>query len=97
MNTPTPRKTVLAVIFLRYSRSDISSYGDSITQGYDALFPSYSYINRFSMYLDAFIYNKAIGGDIFRPALIERKILNLILLLLHTEQMIGANVLRLIL
>lgn len=42
-------------------------------------------------------YNKAIGGDIFRPALIERKILNLILLLLHTEQMIGANVLRLIL
>lgn len=49
------------------------------------------------MYLDAFIYNKAIGGDIFRPALIERKILNLILLLLHTEQMIGANVLRLIL
>lgn len=51
----------------------ILSYGDSITQGYDALFPSYSYINRFSMYLDAFIYNKAIGGDIFRPALIERK------------------------
>lgn len=51
----------------------IVSYGDSITQGYDARFPSYSYINQLSIKLDAFVYNKAIGGDIFRPDLLENK------------------------
>lgn len=44
-------------------------YGDSITQGYDAMMPSYSYANRTATQLNAYLYNKAIGGDMFRPDL----------------------------
>jgi len=51
----------------------IVSYGDSITQGYDACISSNSYINQLSYMLDGFVYNKAIGGDIFRPVLVEKK------------------------
>ena len=51
----------------------IVSYGDSITQGYDACISSNSYINQLSYMLDGFVYNKAIGGDIFRPVLIVEK------------------------
>ena len=44
-------------------------YGDSITQGYDALYPSNKYITRFAELLDAEEYNKAIGGEVFFPDL----------------------------
>ena len=54
-------------------KTKIVSYGDSITQGYDARISSNSYINQLSYMLDGFVYNKAIGGDIFRPVLIEEK------------------------
>ena len=54
-------------------KTKIVSYGDSITQGYDARISSNSYINQLSYMLDGFVCNKAIGGDIFRPVLIEEK------------------------
>ena len=42
-------------------------YGDSITQGYDAVYPSFAYTNLLADALDAEIFNKAIGGEIFNP------------------------------
>lgn len=50
------------------------AYGDSITQGYDALHPSNTYISGVAQALDAELFNKGIGGDIFFPplALTER-------------------------
>lgn len=44
-------------------------FGDSITHGYDALCPSNKYITRLAKALDAEEHNKAIGGEIFFPAL----------------------------
>ena len=44
-------------------------YGDSITQGYDARYPSLSYPNQLADFLHAEMFNKAIGGDLFNPAL----------------------------
>ncbi|MBQ7934994.1 MAG: SGNH/GDSL hydrolase family protein [Clostridia bacterium] len=46
-------------------------YGDSITHGYDAALPSQSYSNRFADALGMQVYNKAIGGEVFFPALAE--------------------------
>ncbi len=46
-------------------------YGDSITQGYDTRYPSLSYANQLARELDAEMTNKAIGGDIFFPALLQ--------------------------
>ena len=48
-------------------------FGDSITHGYDALYPSNKYISKFANMLDAEEYNKAIGGEIFFPALAKTK------------------------
>ena len=45
------------------------SFGDSITQGYDALYPSKKYISMLANLLDAEEYNKAIGGEVFFPEL----------------------------
>lgn len=45
------------------------SFGDSITQGYDAIHPSLAYPNQIADFLDADVFNKGIGGDIFNPAL----------------------------
>ena len=45
--------------------------GDSITQGYDALFPSECYANRLARYYDAEILNQAIGGACFDPAVLQ--------------------------
>ena len=45
------------------------SYGDSITQGYDARYPSLAYPNQLGDALGAEVFNKAIGGDVFNPAL----------------------------
>ena len=44
-------------------------YGDSITQGYDALYPSARYAARVCRACRAAEYNKAIGGEIFFPEL----------------------------
>lgn len=46
-------------------------YGDSITQGYDAQFPSLSYSNQIARLLDMDSINKAIGGEIYFPQLLE--------------------------
>lgn len=47
------------------------AYGDSITQGYDAVYPSLSYMSRLSDMLDAACINKGIGGEKFFPALLD--------------------------
>lgn len=47
------------------------NYGDSITHGYYAKYPSLSYASRLAKALDADNYNKAIGGDRFFPELLE--------------------------
>lgn len=46
-------------------------YGDSITQGYDARYPSRRYGARLADALDAEEIDKGIGGEIFRPRLAE--------------------------
>ena len=45
------------------------AFGDSITHGFDALYPSARYISRLAEYLDAEDMNKAIGGETFFPEL----------------------------
>ena len=45
------------------------TFGDSITQGYDALRPSHRYVARLARALDAQEYNKAIGGAVTFPEL----------------------------
>ena len=47
------------------------SFGDSITQGYDAIYPSRTYQNRLADLLGATCINKGIGGEIFFPALLD--------------------------
>ena len=42
-------------------------FGDSITQGYDAWYPSFSYINRVADHFGMELINKAVGGDTFKP------------------------------
>ena len=49
-------------------------YGDSITQGYDALRPSNRYAARLAEYLGAEEINKAIGGEIFVPELVKARL-----------------------
>lgn len=46
-------------------------WGDSITQGFDALRPSNKYITRIADWLGAEEYNKGIGGDCFWPELAD--------------------------
>jgi lysophospholipase L1-like esterase len=47
------------------------AFGDSITQGYDAKFASQSYVNLLADKLGAEVVNQGIGGEIFRPALVD--------------------------
>lgn len=61
-----------AVIRPYLHRYSVVCYGDSITQGYDAVCPSFSYVNRLCFALDADVYNKAIGGDRFFPELLDK-------------------------
>lgn len=49
------------------------SYGDSITQGYDARYPSMAYAPALARALDADSINRGIGGERFCPALLEEK------------------------
>ena len=44
-------------------------FGDSITQGYDAVYPTGSYAARLAEWLDADARNKGIAAEFFRPAL----------------------------
>ena len=46
-------------------------HGDSITQGYDAIFPSGSYANLLAQHYDAEILNQAIGGAKFDPSVVQ--------------------------
>ena len=56
-----------------YVRSKtLVAYGDSITHGYDAIYPSLSYVNRLGNLLDADVFNRGIGGDVFAPELAKR-------------------------
>ena len=55
---------------VRASRTYLS-FGDSITQGYDALRPSNRYAARLAEALDAEEFCKAIGGEIFFPELAQ--------------------------
>jgi lysophospholipase L1-like esterase len=48
--------------------------GDSITQGYDAVYSSQSYANKLAWALNAEIVNQAIGGEIFRPAILDEEL-----------------------
>jgi len=48
-------------------------YGDSITHGYDCLNSSKAYAVQLSHMLDAEAFNKAIGGEVFQPALSAMK------------------------
>lgn len=48
-------------------------FGDSITLGADALYPSNRYISQIANMLDAEEYNKAIGGEIYFPELAKEK------------------------
>lgn len=49
------------------------AYGDSITHGYDARYPSDTYIERIARELDAEVFNKGIGGEVFFPELAQIK------------------------
>ena len=47
-------------------------FGDSITHGYYATYPSLTYASRIARLLDADEINKGIGGERFRPALLDQ-------------------------
>ena len=51
-------------------RKKLVLYGDSITNGYDALYSFNTYAVQLGNILDAEIYNKAIGGEVFFPELV---------------------------
>ena len=60
-----------ATVMPHRARCRILFHGDSITQGYDALFPSDCYANRLARYYDAEILNQAIGAACFDPAVLQ--------------------------
>lgn len=47
------------------------AFGDSITQGYDAIFSSQSYVNIAADLLNATVVDQAIGGEVFNPGMID--------------------------
>ncbi|MBP5289344.1 MAG: SGNH/GDSL hydrolase family protein [Clostridia bacterium] len=49
----------------------IVSFGDSITEGMDATFPSYHYLNRVAKAFDAEAFNFAIAGGCMDPGILE--------------------------
>ena len=52
-------------------KKKLLAYGDSITQGYDALHPANTYASRLADALDAELYNKGLGGAPFCPHLVK--------------------------
>ena len=57
---------------IKYEKK-ILIYGDSISQGYDALHPSKRYAARLAEALSAEEFNKAVGGEVFNPRLAKIK------------------------
>lgn len=60
------------IIPIKHSRK-LLCFGDSITHGYDALYPSNKYTSQLAKFLNAEEHNKAIGGEIFFPQLAALK------------------------
>lgn len=60
-----------AVVIPIKPKYKLLTFGDSITQGYDAQHPSNKYITRLALALDAAECNKAIGGEEFYPPMAE--------------------------
>ena len=54
---PVPKKRLLLAL------------GDSITQGYDAVYPSLAYPTQLALALDASLVNQGIGAEVFRPGI----------------------------
>jgi lysophospholipase L1-like esterase len=54
-------------------KRNILCFGDSITQGYDAIYPTSAYPNQLADELDAVVSNRAVGGEIFNPALLTER------------------------
>ena len=52
-------------------KTKLLAFGDSITQGYDARFASQSYANLLADKLGAELVNMGIGGEVFRPELVD--------------------------
>lgn len=55
-------------------RKKLLCYGDSITQGYDALHPSQSYAVRLARYFDWELWNAGLSGYIFDAGLLDDKL-----------------------
>lgn len=51
-------------------KNTIVCWGDSITQGYDARYSSLSYTNILADAMDAELFNKGFGGEVFNPELL---------------------------
>ncbi len=58
-----------AVLYPMKRKKTLLSFGDSITQGYDALRSSGTYVARLARALNADEVNKGIGGEMFLPEL----------------------------
>ncbi len=54
-----------------FRKHRLLAFGDSITHGYDARYPSLSYVSRLARLLDADEVNKGIGGEMFFPELLQ--------------------------
>lgn len=55
------------------SRGKLLAYGDSITQGYDALYPSGSYAAILARHLDLELVNRGIGGERFNAKVLKEE------------------------
>ena len=55
------------------SSKKVLVFGDSITQGFDCLWPTSHYVEYFCKAVDGEEFNKAIGGEQHSPYLVERK------------------------
>lgn len=51
-------------------KGTVICFGDSITQGYDAHYPSLAYPNQLAAEWQVEIFNKGIGAEVFNPALL---------------------------
>lgn len=60
-----------ATVIPRRPSKRILLHGDSITQGYDAMFPSGSYANLLARHYDAELLNQAVGGACFNSEVLE--------------------------
>lgn len=54
-------------------KKQLLCFGDSISHGYDVLYPSNKYLTKLADILDAEEHNKAIGGEVYFPELAKTK------------------------